>query len=51
MIVFFEAVPVKWYGPGGGVLTSFIALATLSGPLLGGVISQEAGWRWIFYIK
>lgn len=51
MIVFFEAVPVTWYGAGGGVISSFIALAALSGPLLGGLISETIGWRWIFYIK
>jgi MFS family permease len=51
MVVFFEAVPPRWYGEGGGVLTGFIALATLVGPLLGGVISERTTWRWIFLLK
>jgi hypothetical protein len=51
MVIFFEAVPPRWYGPGGSLLTTFIALATLCGPLIGGAISEKTTWRWIFFIK
>ncbi|KAF7931190.1 uncharacterized protein EAE97_009399 [Botrytis byssoidea] len=51
MVIFFEAVPSKWYGPGGSLLTTFIALATLCGPLIGGAISESTTWRWIFLLN
>ncbi|CAN5308191.1 N/A [soil metagenome] len=34
-----------------GLLGAVMAVATVGGPLLGGVITDSAGWRWNFYIS
>jgi EmrB/QacA subfamily drug resistance transporter len=37
----------RYQGLFGGVF----ALATVVGPLLGGLLTQDASWRWVFYIN
>ncbi len=34
-----------------GLFGAVFALATVVGPLLGGVLTQHASWRWVFYIN
>ena len=34
-----------------GVISSVFAIANLLGPILGGVITDNTTWRWIFWIK
>lgn len=34
-----------------GMTASIMAIGTIAGPLLGGVIVDTAGWRWAFYIN
>jgi EmrB/QacA subfamily drug resistance transporter len=34
-----------------GYIAATFALATVAGPLMGGVIVQNASWRWVFYIN
>ena len=34
-----------------GILASVFALADVLGPILGGVITDNLGWRWIFFIN
>ena len=34
-----------------GILASVFALADVLGPILGGVITDTFGWRWIFFIN
>jgi MFS family permease len=34
-----------------GILTSVFAIASLLGPILGGVIVDNTTWRWVFFLK
>ncbi|WP_019815694.1 MDR family MFS transporter [Saccharomonospora saliphila] len=45
-------IPPKERGRYNGVLGAVMALATVSGPLLGGLITDTAwlGWRWCFFV-
>jgi EmrB/QacA subfamily drug resistance transporter len=34
-----------------GFMQSVFAFATIAGPLLGGVLTQDLSWRWVFYVN
>ncbi|MFC0545690.1 DHA2 family efflux MFS transporter permease subunit [Kutzneria chonburiensis] len=38
-------------GPARGVWTGVAALATVAGPVIGGLLVDGAGWRWIFFVN
>ena len=45
---------VTWAGQAGraiGLWTSPTSLATVGGPVLGGIIAQTTSWRWVFLIN
>ena len=45
---------VTWAGQAGraiGLWTSLTSLATVGGPVLGGIIVQTSSWRWVFLIN
>lgn len=50
-VVMAKTVPVEKVGLYSGVLSSVFAIASLLGPILGGVITDHTTWRWIFWLK
>jgi EmrB/QacA subfamily drug resistance transporter len=34
-----------------GYVTATFAVATVAGPLIGGLLAQHASWRWVFYVN
>lgn len=44
-----EATPAE-RGSYVGVLRGFTNAAPSLGPVLGGILAQKAGWRWIFWL-
>ena len=34
-----------------GFMQSVFAFATVAGPLIGGVLTQDVSWRWVFYVN
>ncbi|ROW08313.1 hypothetical protein VMCG_03205 [Cytospora schulzeri] len=50
LVIFTDIVPLrqrpKWYGTVQGAW----AMGNCFGPVLGGIISQNTTWRWVFYV-
>lgn len=51
VLIIYEMVPKAQLPLYGGLSATAIALATLMGPLIGGLINNHTTWRWIFYLK
>ncbi|KAI0190606.1 MFS multidrug transporter-like protein [Astrocystis sublimbata] len=51
MVVFFELIPKHKYAKYGSIISADIALATLLGPIVGGVIVDHTTWRWVFLLN
>ena len=50
-LITYEMVPKAKLPLYGGLNSVAVALATLMGPLWGGLINNNASWRWVFYLK
>jgi EmrB/QacA subfamily drug resistance transporter len=46
-----DLVPPRERGRYQGMMAGIMALAMIGGPLIGGFITDNADWRWIFYIN
>ncbi len=50
-IVVADLFPPEKRGKYMGIVTSIYGLASIIGPLLGGLIIDHLSWRWIFYVN
>ncbi|WP_433603985.1 MDR family MFS transporter [Dactylosporangium sp. CA-139114] len=44
-------VPPRERGRYQGMTASVMAIGTIGGPLLGGLVTEHLGWRWAFYLN
>ncbi len=44
-------VPPRLRGSYQGMSAAVMAIGTVGGPLIGGVVTEHLGWRWIFYMN
>ncbi|KAB5584990.1 drug resistance transporter EmrB/QacA subfamily [Coniochaeta sp. 2T2.1] len=53
MVLFLapKLVPMTEYGKYIGIISSVFALASVTGPLVGGAISSNTSWRWVFLLN
>ncbi|HYG97213.1 MAG TPA: DHA2 family efflux MFS transporter permease subunit [Solirubrobacterales bacterium] len=47
----YEILPEEKAGLAGGIIIGAAGLGNAIGPLLGGVLTQELSWRWIFFLN
>jgi MFS family permease len=50
-VMTYEFVPKEKLGLYGALNSIAVALATLGGPLFGGLINNHTTWRWVFYLN
>ncbi len=50
-IVVAEIFPPRQRGKYAGILASVFGLANVLGPILGGMITDFMGWRWVFFVN
>ncbi len=46
-----DVVPPRERGKYQGLFGAVFAVSTVIGPLLGGFLTQNASWRWVFYVN
>lgn len=51
LVIAPKLVPVTEYGKYVGIISSVFALASITGPLVGGAIASNTSWRWVFLLK
>lgn len=51
MAIIGDLVPPRERGKYQGMMAGVMALAMIGGPLIGGTITDNWGWRWSFYIN
>lgn len=47
----FAALPKEKAGLAGGLIIGIAGLGNACGPLLGGLLTEQASWRWIFFLN
>ena len=47
----YELLPEEKAGLAGGIIIGAAGLGNAAGPLIGGVLTDLASWRWIFFLN
>lgn len=47
----YELLPEEKAGLAGGIIIGAAGLGNAAGPLIGGVLTDELSWRWIFFLN
>ncbi|KAJ1548458.1 hypothetical protein HK405_003111 [Cladochytrium tenue] len=51
IIIISDLVPIEHRGSYNGVISACFGIASIAGPLVGGVFVDKISWRWVFYIN
>ncbi|KAK5996027.1 MFS-type efflux transporter phmH [Cladobotryum mycophilum] len=50
-MIICDLVPMRERGNFIGLLFLFVSIGTTSGPIIGGALTDNVSWRWVFYIN
>lgn len=50
-IIVTDMIPLRLRGQWFGLISGMWSIGSVTGPIIGGVFSQQVSWRWIFYIN
>ncbi|KAG9303181.1 hypothetical protein G9A89_001797 [Geosiphon pyriformis] len=50
-IIITDIVPLSQRGKYQGIITGTFAISSVVGPFVGGILTDQASWRWAFYIN
>jgi MFS family permease len=50
-LVFYELIPPTKYALSASVTNIIVSLSFLTGPLIGGAITKNGQWKWVFWVK
>ena len=51
MVIAPGLIPPEKYGKYMGIVSTVFIVASVLGPILGGVINERSTWRWVFWLK
>lgn len=51
LTIIADVVPARERGKYLGIMNAVFAVASVAGPLLGGWLTEEVGWRWTFWLN
>ncbi|KAK2879527.1 hypothetical protein FQN49_000801 [Arthroderma sp. PD_2] len=51
MTIMAHTAPVRWRPIFTSLIGAVYGIASVIGPILGGVLAEKASWRWIFYLN
>lgn len=51
MVIAPDMVPPDQYGKYMAIVATVFIVASVLGPILGGVINTHSSWRWVFLLK
>lgn len=51
LVVAPTLIPREKFGKYLGIVSSVFAISSVFGPILGGVITTNSTWRWVFLLK
>ena len=51
MVSIPEVTPPAYFGLVSGLISAVFASSSILGPIIGGVITSQSTWRWVFWLK
>ncbi|KAF4636426.1 hypothetical protein G7Y89_g1666 [Cudoniella acicularis] len=51
LVIAYEMVPLNKYPTYAALLSAMTAIGSLTGPLIGGIVSERSTWRWVFLLN